>query len=122
MIQAPPDTSPFKYHFFVSYTGREVEVEQIKPYVEKLVHDLKQMGFTAWPFWLDIIQMGRFKSNAHSLKEALTVGMDESISMLAFTSPAVCEVRILHVRVRVFRHHKRRRAVHRRPTLEADQR
>jgi hypothetical protein len=81
------ESHPFKYHLFVSYTTREEEVRAIRPHVERFVKELQQRGFTAWPFWLDVIEIGRFQGSDCQLKEIVRAGIAESIAVLAFVSP-----------------------------------
>ena len=76
--------SPFKYDFFVSYTTREDEVRIIKPFVEKFIG---RIGFGCAPFWLDLLQIGRFDGYDDALRDELRNAISECRAMIAFISP-----------------------------------
>jgi hypothetical protein len=89
MVAAMDQSSnPFKYHFFVSYTTREGEVQAALPYVKEFVRGLENHGFRAWPFWLDLAQIHDPMINRNEELEALLRdGVHTSTALLAFCSP-----------------------------------
>jgi hypothetical protein len=78
---------PFRYHFFVSYTSREEEVAEVRPYVDQFIRDVEERGFTAWPFWLDRIHLRDFSGGHQELCTRLAQGIDECMCLVSFTSP-----------------------------------
>jgi hypothetical protein len=48
---------------------------------------LKLLGFSAWPFWFDLNEIGKWRGTTAGLKANLAEGIDNSISMVSFVSP-----------------------------------
>jgi hypothetical protein len=83
-------TSPpmqYDYHAFISYTTREKEVRQIKPFVDALVDRLKRGGVTVCPVFYDGWHMERRRYRPDELVHSLGEGIDRSAFTIAFVSP-----------------------------------
>jgi hypothetical protein len=82
------DPKPFEYHFFVSYTTREDEVKILLPHLRNFVKALYEHGYEGrLPLWWDQVNLGKFQGSDDQLRSALTGGLDQCISLLAFVSP-----------------------------------
>jgi hypothetical protein len=81
--------TPFRYHFFVSYTTREDEVRAILPYLDEFVKELERYGFTTKPLlWLDRIEIGQLKNvTDEHVRRTLANAINECTALIAFVSP-----------------------------------
>lgn len=83
-------TSPpmqYDYHAFISYTTREEEVRQIKPFVDAFVAKLKRGGVKICPVFYDGWHMERRIYQPEELGHRLSEGISRSAFTIAFVSP-----------------------------------
>jgi len=79
------------YHFFVSYTKRENEVQEVYPLIMEFVEELKAAGFTAAPLFFDLYRIGFNKYYEAELKDELKNAIANSVCMISFVSPGYIE-------------------------------
>jgi hypothetical protein len=83
-------TSPpvhYEYNAFISYTTREEEVRQIKPFIDAFVDRLKRSGVTVCPVFYDGWHMERRRYERAELVHRLGDGISGSAFTIAFVSP-----------------------------------
>jgi hypothetical protein len=77
----------YDYHAFISYTSREEEVRQIKPFIDAFVDRLKRSGVTICPVFYDGWHMERRTYERAELVHRLGDGVSRSAFTIAFVSP-----------------------------------
>jgi len=82
---SPP--SIYSFHAFISYTTREEEVREIKPFVDSVVDQLISSGVTVCPVYYDRVELERRKYEDGELADRLKDGISRSAFTLAFVSP-----------------------------------
>lgn len=78
LATAPPQV--YVYHCFVSYTTREEEVRQIKPYVDDLIGELQARGLRVCPVFYD----GFYLRDSHYADEELRAHLRQAVELSAF--------------------------------------
>jgi hypothetical protein len=82
----PPDH--FRYHFFISYTTREDEIQEVLPTIDTICLELRQLGFSFLsPVFFDRLVLDNRKRSNRQIETELTEALRSSICMLAFVSP-----------------------------------
>jgi hypothetical protein len=82
---------PFDYHFFVSYTTREEEVEEVLFIIDEFVRILKRFGLRAARVFFDRFSIGRLDGTSENLAKCLREAIHKSVCMIAFVSPGYIE-------------------------------
>ena len=80
------DPAPFKYHFFVSYTGRDRETQEVLAHFDGLVHELRERGYTTAPIFFDRFTWPDSPSGADCLRQRLLYELFFSRQIIALVT------------------------------------
>jgi hypothetical protein len=85
-----PSTSPpvsYSHHAFVSYTTREDEVQEVKPWIDALGNRLVKLGITFHPIYYDGWYLERVRRSPTELGAILAHAIGNCAFTISFLSP-----------------------------------
>jgi len=77
-----------RWHCFISYTTREEEVQEVKPFLDAYVRAIQAQGVTVCPVFYDGWYLQRESYSQRELAEKLREGIEGSAFTVAFLSPS----------------------------------
>jgi len=68
--------STVKYHFFLSYTNRESELQELKPLLDEIGSTFRSLGLLQAPLFWDRLELAP-DTDVVELNRALTTALDD---------------------------------------------